>query len=305
MGRVGWGRATIGAVDTPIDAPRWFREALAQPPEHHDVEVDGARVHYRSWGEPGERGLVLVHGGAANSGWWDHIAPFFSGRGRILALDLSGHGDSDRRSVYDLETWAREVMAVAAAGGIGGPPLVAGHSMGGFVTAKVGSRYGTECDGIVIIDSPLHVQPPEEQGLRRPEPRPLKVYPDRETMLGRFRTMPEQEVMLDYVRRHIAEESVRRVDGGWTWKFDPVLFAERELLRDLLPDVTCRAGFLRSEFGLVPDTMAGEIDALLGHRAPIVDLPATGHHPMLDQPLVLVTALRALLRQWAVDALPL
>jgi len=65
--------------------------------------------------------------------------------------------------------------------------------------------------------------------------------------------------------------------------------------------VKCRAGFLRSEFGLVPPTMAGEIDALLGHRVPIIDLPASGHHPMLDQPLCLVTALRALLGQWAVD----
>lgn len=285
------------------DAPRWFRTVLAEPPAHRDTEVEGARVHYRAWGEEGRPGLVLVHGGAAHSGWWDHVAPFFSAGARVLALDLTGHGDSDHRGAYDLDLWAREVMAVAAAGGIAGPPTVIGHSMGGWVTATVGARFGAEVDGIVIVDSPLNEQPPEEERLRR-KTRTAKVYDDRETILGRFTTMPAQEILLPYVRRHIAEESVKAVANGWSWKFDPSLFAERVLLRDLLPELKCRAGFLRSEFGLVPDTMAGEIDALLGHRVPIVDLPATGHHPMLDQPLVLVTALRALLRQWAVDSLP-
>jgi pimeloyl-ACP methyl ester carboxylesterase len=33
-------------------------------------------------------------------------------------------------------------------------------------------------------------------------------------------------------------------------------------------------------------------------RLPVVDLPDTGHHPMLDQPLALVTGLRTLLAFW-------
>lgn len=284
------------------ETPRWFAEAVAQRPTHADVEVEGARVHYRAWGDPADRGLVLVHGGAAQSGWWDHVAPFFSATHRVVALDLSGHGDSDHRPAYDLEQWAREVLAAARAGGIAGAPLVVGHSMGGWVTTTVGAHHGAEVDGIVIIDSPLNEQPPEEERLRRTQ-REARYYPDRETIVGRFRTTPAQETMLPYVRRHIAEQSVRETPQGWTWKFDPTLFAERVLLRQLLPELKCRAGFLRSEFGLIPPTMAGEIDALLGHRVPLIDLPATGHHPMLDEPLALVTALRALLGQWAVDDL--
>jgi pimeloyl-ACP methyl ester carboxylesterase len=286
-------------VNAATDVPRWFADAVAERPEHGDVEVEDARVHYRAWGAPGARGLVLVHGGAAGSGWWDHVAPFFSRTHRVVALDLSGHGDSGRRPSYSLEQWAREVLAAGRAGGIGGAPLVVGHSMGGWVTATVGARHGREVDGIVIIDSPLNEQPPEEERLRRTQ-REARYYPDRETIVGRFRTTPAQDVMLPYVRRHIAEQSVRATPQGWTWKFDPSLFAERVLLRELLPELKCRAGFLRSEFGIVPPTMAEEIDALLGHRVPIVDLPATGHHPMLDEPLSLVTALRALLGQWAV-----
>jgi pimeloyl-ACP methyl ester carboxylesterase len=281
------------------DAPRWFRSALAVAPQHRETTVDGCRVHLRCWGPPELPGLVLVHGGAAHSGWWDHIAPFFAGSHRVVALDLSGHGDSGRRPDYDMRLWAHEVLAAATAGDISGPPLVVGHSMGGWVAAQVGVEHGDRVDGIAIIDSPLNDQPPEEEGLRKRRQRQTRVYPTREEMVARFRTMPEQDVLLPYVRRHIGEQSVRPTEGGWTWKFDPTMFGRRRLLRELLPQLRCRAAFIRTEFGLVPPSMAAKIDALLGHRVPIVELPDAGHHPMLDQPLPLVTALRMLLQQWA------
>src|SRR3546814_6913575 len=73
------------------------------------VDVEGASVHYLAWGEPGRRGLVFVHGGGANAHWWTHIAATFAGERRVVAVDLSGHGDSSHRERYELEQWAREV----------------------------------------------------------------------------------------------------------------------------------------------------------------------------------------------------
>ena len=280
------------------ETPRWFTAALAQAPEHRDTTVDGARVHLRCWGDEHRPGLVLVHGGAAHSGWWDHVAPFFAGAYRVVAVDLSGHGDSGRRDAYGMASWAAEVVGAAEAGGVTGPPLVVGHSMGGWVAATAGVLHGDEVDGIAILDSPLLEPPPEEEVLRRRR-RGMRVYATREEVLSRFTTLPPQAVVLPYIRAHIAEQSVRAVEGGWTWKFDPGLFAERAPLRTLLPELRCRAAFIRSEFGLVPPSMAGTIDELLGYRVPIVELPDAGHHAMLDQPLPLVTALRMLLQQWA------
>ena len=280
------------------ETPRWFRAALEQPPEHRDTTVEGTKVHLRCWGEEGRPGLVLVHGGAAHSGWWDHIAPFFAAEHRVVAPDLSGHGDSGRRDTYGLELWAAEVLAAGVAGGTGPRPIVVGHSLGGWVAATAGIRDGDEVGGIAIVDSPLMEQPPEDEAMRRRE-RDGREYPSREAILARYTTLPRQAVVLPYVRAHIAGQSVHPVDGGWSWKFDPGLFAERAPLREMLPALRCRAAYLRSEFGLVPPDMAGAIDALLGHRVPMVELPDAGHHPMLDQPLPLVTALRMLLQQWA------
>ena len=282
-----------------METPRWFTAALAQAPEHRDTTVDGTRVHLRCWGDEDRPGLVLVHGGAAHSGWWDHVAPFFAGSHRVVAIDLSGHGDSGRRNAYGMASWAAEVIAAATAAGVTGRPLVVGHSMGGWVAATAGVSHGDELDGIAIVDSPLMDPPPEEEAMRR-RTRSMRVYPSREEIVRRFTTLPPQAVVLPYVKEHIAAESIRPVEGGWTWKFDPGLFAERAPLRDLLPALRCRTAFIRSEFGLVPPSMAGTIDELLGNRVPIVELPDAGHHPMLDQPLPLVTALRMLLQQWAV-----
>lgn len=280
------------------EAPGWFSAALSTSPEHRDVKVDGCRVHLRCWGDERMPGLVLVHGGAAHSGWWDHVAPFFAVSHRVVAPDLSGHGDSDWRQEYDLSLWAAEVLAAAEAGGVRDRVTVVGHSMGGWVATTTGVEHADRLAGVVALDSPLNDQPPEEERLRQRR-RDTRVYPTYEAALGRFTTLPPQEVVLPYVRDHIAVQSLRQVDGGWTWKFDPTMFGERRPMRELLPALGCRAALFRSEYGLLTREMAAQMEELLDHRVEVVELPATGHHPMLDQPLALVAALRTLLGQWS------
>jgi len=36
----------------------------------------------------------------------------------------------------------------------------------------------------------------------------------------------------------------------------------------------------------------------LGRVAPVIEIPAAGHHVMLDQPIALVAAIRTLLSDW-------
>jgi pimeloyl-ACP methyl ester carboxylesterase len=280
---------------TEATAPGWFLRALAATPGHHDLDVEGARIHYRAWGDRDRPGLVLVHGGAAHSGWWDHVAPLLTSH-RVVAPDLSGHGDSGRREVYDMRQWAREIVRITEAEGLD-RPVVVGHSMGGWVAVTTGVEHGDAVSAVAYIDSPLNDQPPEESRLRERR-RPRRVHPSLEEAMARFRTLPPQDVLLPYVREHVARESLRPVEGGWTWKFDPSFFGNRLLLRDLLPQLTCPVALFRCEHGLVSPEMAGEMAGLVPGRLPVVDLPDAGHHPMLDQPLALVTGLRTLLAVW-------
>jgi pimeloyl-ACP methyl ester carboxylesterase len=284
-------------------APTWFTTAIAQVPEHRDVEVEGASVHLRCWGEPGTRGVVLVHGGSAHSGWWDHIAPLLAVSHRVVALDMTGHGDSAFRADYPLETWAAEVLAAAEAGGIEGNPYVVGHSMGGWVTAAVGALHGDSVAGIVVIDSPLLDEPPEEVLIRQLSRKP-RAYATKAEITARFRTEPAQDVLLPYVAEHVAAESVRNTDAGWMWKFDPEMFRKRHespqriKVRDYLSQVRTRATYIRCDNGIVPPATADEISALFEPRATVVELAEAGHHPMMDQPLPLVATLRTALALW-------
>ena len=276
-------------------APEWFEQALAAAPEHRDVEVEGARVHYRVWGDRSLPGLVLVHGGAAHSGWWDHIAPQLHSH-RIVAVDLTGHGDSDRRDAYDMKLWAREVVAVAAAEELD-RPVVLGHSMGGWVALTIGVESPGAVSAVAVIDSPIDRQPPEDERLRDRR-RPHRPYPTAEEAMAHFRTIPAQDVLLPYVRDHVARGSLRQDGDGWRWKFDPNFWGTRPLLTQLLPQLTGPVALFRCEKGMVSPAMATEMAGLVAGHLSVVDLPDAGHHPMLDRPLSLVAGVRTLLAVW-------
>ena len=278
--------------------PAWFTAALATVPDEVTTTVDGATISGRAWGEPGGRGIVLVHGGAAHARWWDHIAPLLATDRRVVALDLSGHGDSDRREDYDLDGWAEEVLQVATAAGITAEPIVVGHSMGGFVALHLAVTHGARLGGIVVIDSPVRdITPEERAALEHRAFGPLHVYPTREEALARFRPIPDQPT-LPYIATHVARTSLRAVDGGWTWKFDPRIFSRPPLTPELLRRLECRVALFRAEHGIVtPQTSAVMYDRL-GRAAPVIEIPAAGHHVMLDEPLALVTGIRTLLSDW-------
>jgi pimeloyl-ACP methyl ester carboxylesterase len=246
-----------------------------------------------------------VHGGGAHAHWWTHIAASFARDFRVLSVDLSGHGDSAHRPDYDIEQWTGEIVAVAAAGGIGGPPVVVGHSMGGFVTIATAALHGDHLAGVIVCDSPVNEPDPEVESYRLKESfgRP-RTYATVEEALGRFRTVPPQEHYLDYVIDHVARRSLRRVDGGWQWKFDRRIFEQfaggsmRAIALPYLARVRSRFALLRSERGLVTRDIGASMYEVLGRVAPVIELPEAGHHAMLDQPLVLLTALRTLLADW-------
>jgi pimeloyl-ACP methyl ester carboxylesterase len=286
------------------DAPPWFTAALSVPRGDLEVDVDGSPIHALTFGEPGTRGLVFVHGGGAHAHWWTHVAATFSEEFRVVCVDLSGHGDSGHRPSYSLEQWTDEVMAVAAAGDIAGPPVVIGHSMGGFVTIGTAALHGERVSGAIVCDSPVTEPDPEIASYRLREAfgRP-RVYPTIADAYTHFRTVPAQDHYLDYVMDHIAHHSVRPTEGGFGWKFDREVFSQfsggmRNVALPYLSRVHCRFALLRSENGLVTKDIGRFMYNELGRVTPVIEIPEAGHHAMLDQPLILLTALRTLLADW-------
>ncbi len=118
-------------------------------------------------------------------------------------------------------------------------------------------------------------------------------------MVARFRPVPEQEHYVPFIKDHVARHSIIEVDGGYSWAFDPNVFGPwRNRIDDLLPKVRCRVALFRAEHGLVTADIGDYMYDQLDRVAPVIEIPEAGHHVMLDQPLLLVTALRALLADW-------
>ena len=282
-------------------APEWFGRALDAPYRSRTIDVAGASIHYLSWGEPESPGLVFVHGGAAHAHWWSFLAPLFTEHYHAVALDLSGHGASSHRERYSHETWAEEVMAVAAGAGFPGPPVVVGHSLGGLVTIQTGALYGVELAGGVIVDSPVRRPDPESETAARGRAfRHPGTYPTLQEAMEHYRLIPPQPCDNDYLVDYVGRESLREGPDGWTWKFDPNLFTHTMVpMREQLAAVKCRVALFRGEYSVVvlPDT-AEYMYELLGGSAPVISIPEAHHHLTLDQPLAFVAALRTLLADW-------
>jgi pimeloyl-ACP methyl ester carboxylesterase len=282
-------------------APGWFLKAIATAPSEHGVAVDGCSINYLSWGGSDLPGLVLIHGGAAHAHWWSHLAPLFVERWHVVALDLSGHGDSGRRAEYTRETWAEEVMAVTADAGFPGPPVIVGHSLGGMVAIETAAAFGEQLAGAVIVDTPVRRPDPESEHAARGQAFVSPgVYPDLETALGRFRLVPEQPCENRYIIDYVARHSLHETPAGWTWKFDPRVFGStRRPLRDRLQAISTRVALFRGDQSLVvPPDIAEYMYELLDRNAPVVSIPESHHHLILDQPIAFVAAVRTLLADW-------
>ncbi len=293
-------------------APAWFREAVATPVEEGRVEVSGAGIAWLAWGRRADPTLVLVHGGAAHARWWTALAPSLARDHRVVALDLSGHGDSDHREVYDAEQWSEEILAVAAAAGGSGRPLVVGHSMGGFVTIVLAANHGPQLAGAVVLDAPVTRPDPEsEEGRGGRMFRAPKTYPDLDAAVAHFHLVPPQPCENAWLLDHIGRASLRHTDGGWTWKFDPRVFTARigpstpSQFAPQLARAGCRMAIVNGERSAIVDAdvrahMAELLATAPAARAgvPVLDVPFAHHHLLLDQPLAVVTAIRGVIAAW-------
>jgi pimeloyl-ACP methyl ester carboxylesterase len=299
-------------------APRWFLDALAREPERDRIEVAGAGIATLAWGSRDAPTLVLVHGGAAHANWWSAHAPLFADAHRVVALDLSGHGDSERRESYRAEQWAEEILAAADHAGGTGRPVVVGHSMGGFVTIVAAARFGADLEGAIVLDAPVRRPDPEsEEGRGGRMFRAPKVYPDLDSAVQHFHLVPPQPCETTWLLDHVARTSLHETADGWTWKFDPRIFTARrgpsrpsdfgaELAR-----AACRVAVVNGELSAIVDQevtaymqelLAGSPAAAAG--IPFVRVPEAHHHLLLDQPLATVTAIRAVLASWQPVGVP-
>lgn len=281
----------------PADSPAWFIENLRHPGEPGTVNVNQRRVNCLNWNW--ERHdmpvLLLVHGFSGHVNWWSFLAPFFTDRYRVLALDLPGMGDSEAPVEYTDDCFSDAIVGVIDHYGLQDVTIV-GHSFGGAQTIRALAKRPQVFRHGIVVDS--YITLPPEEPVRVIEPKGLRRYRDsQQSCIEHFRLSPPQPLQIEAIRQYIGFHSCSRDDQGWHWKFDPMVCNKgeihgRELFRSITAPVDCIYGELsmfntndKPQLILESFPNAGEL----------VIIPGAYHHLMVDHPLELVAAINRLL----------
>jgi pimeloyl-ACP methyl ester carboxylesterase len=111
---------------------------------------NGGDLRVGVWGDGGPL-IVAVHGITSQHQAWSLVGPDLGRDHTFVAPDLRGRGGSrDLPPPYGIAVHAEDVAAVVRA--FGGPAVLIGHSMGGFVVAETARRHPELVSRLVLVD---------------------------------------------------------------------------------------------------------------------------------------------------------
>lgn len=238
-------------------------------------------VHKR--GRPGKPTLLLVHGaGGSHLGWPAELRRLADYA--VYALDLPGHGRSDKPGRASITAYADDVAAFIDALALE-QVVIAGHSMGGAVAQMLVLRHPGKAAGLVLIGT----------GAR---------LPVSEAILGQALT--DFDAAVSFITQY-------------AWARDtpaPLVEEGRKLMAQTEPQVLHDDFRACNEFNVmnrlpqirVPTlVIAGEVDMMTPHKlgqfladhipnAELVTIEGGGHMMMLEQPGPVAAAIAVFLR---------
>jgi len=206
---------------------------MGRVPHERQVRVRDARLALFEW--PGaEPTALFVHATGFHARCWDGVLRELPDV-HALALDLRGHGRSERLPPYDWESFGEELAALARALELRDVVGV-GHSFGGYLVAYAAALEPGRFRSLVLVD-PVILDPevvklrqgeggghPASEGVRRRKNR----FRSPEEMFERFRERPpyaswREDVLRDYCHHGVLPAA----DGeGYTLACPPDIEAE-------------------------------------------------------------------------------
>lgn len=121
----------------------------------------GVRLEAEVAGSENDPAVLLLHGAGQTRAVWRSVADALEKAGRrVISLDLRGHGGSEwpDDGRYDFEALVEDLRAVLAQ--MGTRPVVVASTLGGWIASAALERDAAVlASGLVLVDSPVHVDP--------------------------------------------------------------------------------------------------------------------------------------------------
>lgn len=130
------------------------RSAEVNEPGGRILHLPGGDLQVVDKGPRGAPAIVLVHCFSCAINWWDRMMPRLDRAHRVIAVDLLGHGGSEKpASGYTIPHQADLVAQALARLGVRRVEAV-GHSLGGSVVTALAEQSPRLVERVVIIDTP-------------------------------------------------------------------------------------------------------------------------------------------------------
>jgi esterase len=115
------------------------------------VTSAGFRMHYLLWGTRGKP-IVALHSMMMDAHGLDTFSRSMAKDHKVLAIDLLGHGDSDKPTVkVSLEEHTEVVRGVVSTLKLN-PTALVGHSIGGILGMVYAAKHPDEVSRLILVD---------------------------------------------------------------------------------------------------------------------------------------------------------
>ena len=143
------------------------REIAATPPPGRLVDIGGYRLHLWCSGD-GAPAVILDAGLGGTSAGWGFVQPEVARLTRVCSYDRAGMGYSDPGpSPRTARRIAIELAELLARSGITGPVVLVGESIAGFNVRVFASDHPERAAGIVLVDASHEDDAHEVPGVAR------------------------------------------------------------------------------------------------------------------------------------------
>lgn len=122
------------------------------------MDVAGVHIAYTGRGPSASRAsttVLMTHGYAASSHMFAANADVIAQRHRVITWDLRGHGASDAPhdpTAYTADLAVADMLAILDDAGVA-RVVLAGHSLGGFLSLRFQLAHPDRVQGLVLIDT--------------------------------------------------------------------------------------------------------------------------------------------------------
>jgi 3-oxoadipate enol-lactonase len=243
--------------------------------------------------------VVLLHGFPLDRTMWWHQVDRFSSMNRMLAVDLSGFGDSPaREGTCTMADMADDVAAILDALKPG-PVVLCGLSMGGYVAFAFHERHPERLRGLILCDTRAAADAPEAAKARRVTAERVRSEGTAflaDSMLPRLfaeRTALTRPEIVSATRRTIEEANRAGVAAAARG------MAERKDYSAELATIRVPALIVVGEHDLISPV---EEMTMIAHRMQSAELrviPNAGHMAPLENPAAVNAAIEAFLAKLA------